>query len=341
MNQKMIFIVGNSRSGTTMMGRVLGNHPDIFTFGELHFFEQLWTPGSKELLSRDQQTRLAARLLTIQRDGFLLQGDIRFYLTEAELVVKRLPEFAMPPAVFSAFLTYEADRNGKSIACDQTPRNAFFLKEIFGLFPNAYVINMVRDPRDVLLSQKNKWRRRFLVANAKVPWTESIRVWANYHPLTVSLLWNANLKAVLPYQNHPRFHQLRFEAFVNSPEQELKQLCEWLELEYFPEMLLVPQINSSHGRDQPENLGINPRMAGRWQLTAAFDQIDYGICQFVCRKNMLTLNYKLAPIRLDACSAVLSWLTWPIKITLATFLNLGRSRNIYRSIERRLRPIIN
>lgn len=36
-----IFIVGNSRSGTTMMGRILGNHTDVFTFHELHFFEQL------------------------------------------------------------------------------------------------------------------------------------------------------------------------------------------------------------------------------------------------------------------------------------------------------------
>ena len=42
--EKMLFVVGNSRSGTTMMGRILGNHPDVFTFGELHFFGQLWSP---------------------------------------------------------------------------------------------------------------------------------------------------------------------------------------------------------------------------------------------------------------------------------------------------------
>jgi len=38
---KKIFIVGNSRSGTTMLARILGNHDNVFTFHEIHFFEQL------------------------------------------------------------------------------------------------------------------------------------------------------------------------------------------------------------------------------------------------------------------------------------------------------------
>ena len=39
-----VMVVGSSRSGTTMMGRVLGRHPCVFTFEELHFFEQMWQP---------------------------------------------------------------------------------------------------------------------------------------------------------------------------------------------------------------------------------------------------------------------------------------------------------
>ena len=39
--KKKFFVVGSSRSGTTMMGRILNNHPDIFTFHELHFFEKI------------------------------------------------------------------------------------------------------------------------------------------------------------------------------------------------------------------------------------------------------------------------------------------------------------
>ncbi|MFI5135892.1 MAG: sulfotransferase, partial [Chitinophagales bacterium] len=38
-----IFVVGNSRSGTKMMGRILGNHEKVHAFPEMHFFEQLWS----------------------------------------------------------------------------------------------------------------------------------------------------------------------------------------------------------------------------------------------------------------------------------------------------------
>lgn len=34
-----IFIVGNSRSGTTMLGRILGLHGKVHTLEELHFFD--------------------------------------------------------------------------------------------------------------------------------------------------------------------------------------------------------------------------------------------------------------------------------------------------------------
>lgn len=38
---EIIFVVGNSRSGTTLMGRILGLNSQVKTFGEPHFFEQL------------------------------------------------------------------------------------------------------------------------------------------------------------------------------------------------------------------------------------------------------------------------------------------------------------
>ena len=67
-----------------------------------------------------------------------------------------------PTELFSAFLLYEALLNGKTIPCDQTPRNVFYIDEILKFYPQAKIINMIRDPRDVLLSQKRKWKRRFL-----------------------------------------------------------------------------------------------------------------------------------------------------------------------------------
>ena len=62
-----VFIVGNSRSGTTMMSRVFGNHPEIHAFNELHFFGNL---EGRQLKYAD----LAKELLDIERSNFLKKG---------------------------------------------------------------------------------------------------------------------------------------------------------------------------------------------------------------------------------------------------------------------------
>jgi len=180
--ERMIFVVGNSRSGTTMMGRILGAHPSVYTFGELHFFEQLWSPADEDRrLSRAEGGRLAARLLSVQRQGYLSRANPERFQEEAGEMVASAQSEMTPAEVFGAFLFYEAAKNGKKVPCDQTPRNVFYLREILELYPEARVINMIRDPRDILLSQKGKWKRRFLGAGS-IPLREALRAWVKLPP---------------------------------------------------------------------------------------------------------------------------------------------------------------
>ena len=48
----------------------------------------------------------------------------------------------------------------------------YYLENILSYFPNAKVINMVRGQRDVLLSQKDKWKKKFL-GTLKIPLSEA------------------------------------------------------------------------------------------------------------------------------------------------------------------------
>lgn len=333
----LIFVVGNSRSGTTMMGRILGGHPSIFTFGELHFFEQLWSPadGARHL-SRTEAERLAARLLCIQREGYLNNQGApeRFYEEAAELVASIKPETMTPAKVFEAFLFYETARTGKMIPCDQTPRNVFYIGEVLRLYPEARVISMVRDPRDVLLSQKKKWKRRFLGARG-IPLRESFRSWANYHPVTISKLWSSSVRAADGFSDDDRVYSLRFEDLLADPKGEVGRLCEFADISFDKSMLDVPQVGSSSGLDRPERRGINQDRASSWQK-GGLSPTEIFLCQRITGALMKRHGYVPVEITPNLLRLLWSIGTLPAKLVLALLLNLRRMRNIKDTIRRRL-----
>ncbi len=149
-DRRCIFIVGSSRSGTTMMGRILNRHPAVHTFHELHFFEELWSPGSKGSgTSREEALDVAAQLLYRERGGgYLAHGDPSDYRREARAVLDAGPPLDNSTRldVYRTVLFREAAEHDAPVPCEQTPRNGYYLGEILERFPGAQVLHIVRDP---------------------------------------------------------------------------------------------------------------------------------------------------------------------------------------------------
>ena len=332
----MIFIVGNSRSGTTMMGRIFGKHPSVHTFGELHFFGQLCAPPFSSELPKKAAPMLAAQLHCIQREGYRTYGNPRRFLEEAQAFLENLATYPeTPAALFHAFLHHETTQNGGTIPCDQTPRNVFYIADILRLYPKARIINMIRDPRDVLLSQKRRWKRKFL-GGSDMPMKESLRDWMNYHPITISHIWRTAVNAADQFARHERVVSVYFEELLTDPQKTIKSLCDFVCMTYTDEMLQVPQVGSSVGEDQPQQLGINPQRAHSWQkgeLSSAEIYINQTITAALMRKH----NYSPASIQPNVASLMLHLLTFPVKLAGAFFFNLDRVKNIRETLKRRLR----
>ncbi len=332
---QMIFIVGAARSGTTMMSRILGSHPSVLSFGELHFFEELWAPEKgRRIMDRDRSSRLVARLLTIQRDGYFNQGDPQHYMPEADTIVRTLPDQPTHTTLLQAFLSYESDRRGKTIPCTQTPRNIYYLAEILQSYPRAMIVEMIRDPRAVLYSQKQRWRRRALSC-IPVPAMSSIRAIVNYHPFTYAIIWNSAARAGYQFAHHDRSYQMHFEALVREPETQIRELCEFLGLEFRSEMIKVPRVDSSHRLDNPDMLGVDGKVAERWKQNG-LSRTEIYLCQKVASKNMSRHGYGPEPVRPNPASLAYYALIWLPKLALATLLNLQRTRNPVGALKRRL-----
>ena len=147
------FIVGASRSGTTLLRLMLNSHPSVAVPHEMDYFHKA-IPLS--LLRRWQNPGLSAEAFERLIDGWL---DSRRYVFEdvgLEHVRKAIldgPRDLRAP--FSRAMQQWAAHHGKSRWGAKTPKNLFFVDIIAEMFPRARFIYLARDPRAVVRSMNN------------------------------------------------------------------------------------------------------------------------------------------------------------------------------------------
>lgn len=333
-----VFVVGPSRSGTTLMSRVIAGGTHVHSTTEIHFFERLWDPsGPSGPLERGAAVALAARLVHTQHRGvFYKQGSADDHLAEGERIVDSIDGDATPLAVYAAFLRAIAAAKGKTVGCDQTPRNVFYLQEILDAFPDARVVVMVRDPRAVMLSQKNKWRRRSLGESA-LPRSEVVRSWSNYHPAVTARLWRGAVEAgERAAAQDARVIVVRFEDLLQDPEAVGRRVAEHVGVEYSAAMLDVPQASSSIASDTGDERGLRVQMAEAWRDHGGLSKSEIAMCERVCGDAMARHGYRTDEHRLGPV-AVAGWYGLLVpKLGLAAVMNARQIGNPVTAVRRRL-----
>ena len=333
--QGPIFIVGNSRSGTTMMLRVMTNHSLVHGINEPHFYGTYWAPADDgKPMDRKAATELLIKLLTRQRDGFFAEVVPGKFDAEAQQVLTTLPPGADRKDVYAAFMAYETRQHGKQIPCEKTPQNIFYIADIKRHFPGAKIIVMYRDPRAVLLSQKRKWMRKDLGMTG-MPDKEVRRLRMNYHPYTIARLWNSSFDAAKRHINDPHVVGVRFEDLTSAPEATMRRICEAVGIPFDPAMLDVPHAGSSSAMDDHSKKGIRTDRGESWKK--GLDDTEVAICQRTSGSRMAEQGYAMAQVSPSAMGLMSAWLLFPFKLMGAFALNLGRMRNVLNTLERRLK----
>jgi hypothetical protein len=121
--KKPIFILGTPRSGTTWLGAIMKQHPNIHL---LHEINNVWMWGNA---NKSDDT-----------------------LTKANLNPK------IEKYIRQKFISY-LEKDPRKRICDKTPRNCLRIRAIQAIFPDAKIIMLLRDGRAVINSTKKELKK--------------------------------------------------------------------------------------------------------------------------------------------------------------------------------------
>jgi len=209
-DDKIIFIISQPRSGSTLLQHIFGSHPDIYTLPE----PWLMLNFAYGLRSSGIQAEYNARHAYLALQDFLkrISGGEDSYLSAIRQAATYLYSKAL-------------ELSDKNIFLDKTPRYYLILPELFRIFPNAKFIILVRNPLAVFSSIlstnfNGNWKRLFELEDRKQD------------------LFSAP-HLILDCINKPRGNTfiIKYEEVVNSPEHYIKDLCTKLNIDFYPEML--------------------------------------------------------------------------------------------------------
>jgi hypothetical protein len=241
-----VFIVGAMRSGTTLLRLMLNESPELSIPAESHFVASLVKRFEPEQLLGDEERLSVIEWITSHeewRRDFVTTDDQLLSLTWTG------------PVTISTILDHvfrlEISRSHKPRWGDKTPAYLFFTDRILAHFPDAQVVSIVRDPRDVYLSlRRYDWVGRT---------TWSI---GNYLRRCGDLVerWSSAFDA-------SRFMVVRYEDLVLDTETTLRRLASTLALTYDDRMLSFFEGASDNVQEWEFEIGAHTKLRRNVEAT--------------------------------------------------------------------------
>jgi hypothetical protein len=209
------FIVGASRSGTTLLRLILAGHSRIHIPPETWFIEDLVPelPLTRPL-TREQIARAVDIMTTHVRwpDMEIAADEFRTWAEALEA-----PKLA---DVINLVYHRQLEIHGKPRFGDKTPHYFGILPQLNALYPAAKFIHLIRDGRDVAIS--------FIDA-----------AWEHYHDRK-NFEWSIFMKLRPTYLRSALAAQIlevRYEDLVVDPEPTIRRICDFLGETFEPGML--------------------------------------------------------------------------------------------------------
>jgi len=208
-----IFLVGCPRSGTTLLQSLLAAHPKIASFPESKFFQFL----VPEYEPRRLALGIASRRIRPQLKKF-------FDEVGHPEMLEQFPKTAFIGQYarkFIKILDFLTEEQGKSMWLEKSPQHVFYLEYIEKFVRGAKVIHLLRSGADVVAS--------LYEVTQKYPKSWGGASW------DIDLCLERWIRAVnlsLRYLDQPNHFIVRYEQLLEDPRVVLRQLCEFIGVEW-------------------------------------------------------------------------------------------------------------
>lgn len=202
------------RSGTTLLSAMLDAHPDIAMMPETHFYTRC-RPSANDPAAALREAWARLR----QQPGV---QDMDF--SEAELAEiwdeVRAEGTPDPAALLQELGISFAQRAGAAAWGEKTPDHLPHVPSLLRDFPDAVVVAMVRDPRDVCLSLRG------------LPWNQDSLPESAWK-------WRRYARRVRRYRRDrpSQFHEVRYERLLEAPEGVIREILDWVGAPFDPSVL--------------------------------------------------------------------------------------------------------
>lgn len=241
------FVTGCERSGTTLLRLVLDRGGEVAIPTESMILVDFARFAAAPLDTDAEFDRLAA---AVWRHPKVREWGLRGGPPRRQ---GRTGAAAHRAALEAPYLAYAAAR-GAGRWADKTPHYVLHLDLVKRVFPEARIVHLVRDGRDVALSL------------LRVPFGPG-NVWAAAHQWRDAV--DAGDAAAERYGDEVL--TVRYEDLVSEPEATVRRVCAFCELAYDPKMLAVEEaaagrlIRGQEGWFSQLGAGITTRSVGRWR----------------------------------------------------------------------------
>ena len=270
--REKFFIFGHARSGTTLLMRLVRLHPEVHCDYQAHFFTR------RPLLKSLVETAEAEEWLTRKSNRWNRGRDL------SPLVLRAAADFIMERGAL---------REGKRIVGDKSPSSTIHgqsVRDMHAVFPDAKLVYIVRDGRDVLISE----RFRNFVEESKFLTSEDKRIveelrrdpdqFNSAHSIftetfirRVAKGWVTNLREIEAEGKRlfgRNYFSLRYEDLLREPFIEMTRLWKFLGVKKVDKALagkIKAEMNSNPDEEwQSERNGqiasfLPKGQAGNWQ----------------------------------------------------------------------------